>query len=273
MDLSVIATEDRNPRSSKLHRKKIPELVRIFLDEEAHVRNALDERSKEIIGLVRVASRTLIQNGRLFYVGAGTSGRLGVLDATEMPPTFGVSTDLVQGIIAGGSPALLSAVEGAEDSIEAGKTAIQQRGISQNDMVIGIAASGRTPFVLSALAESIRLKASTGLLTCNPRFIPDLKLDAMVALPTGPELITGSTRLKAGTATKIVLNMISSIAMIQMGKVHDNLMINVQATNEKLKARAIRLACTLFDVGPAQAETQLKEKNWDVAQLILDRST
>lgn len=202
-------------------------------------------------------------------MGAGTSGRLGILDASEIPPTFGVSPELVQGIIAGGAKAVFQAQEGAEDSQTAGATAIRERGIKSGDVVVGIATSGRTPFVIGALKEATKLKAKTVILTCNPDWeSSEVKPTIEVHIPTGPEIISGSTRLKGGTVTKLVLNMFSSIAMIQSGKVHNNLMINVTATNEKLRARCVRLVRELSGVSCEKALASLQKHDWHVLKAI-----
>ena len=265
LTISSLPTEQRNPRSRHLEKRSVAELVDVFLKEELHVRKALAKIRPELVQAASLISQKMKQGGRLLYLGAGTSGRLGVLDASEIPPTFGVSLDRVQGIIAGGYSALIKSEEGAEDDSEAGASAVIGRQITGKDVVLGIAASGRTPYVLGALKAAQKKGAATVLLTCNPQwrsdgFVPDVGLH----LPTGPELISGSTRLKAGTATKIVLNLLSSIAMIRLGKVHDNLMIDLNVTNEKLAARAVHLLRQLKDCSPAEAEAALREVNWNI---------
>ncbi|MBA2744445.1 MAG: N-acetylmuramic acid 6-phosphate etherase, partial [Chthoniobacterales bacterium] len=218
-DLAAAATEQRNPRSDHLDKLSNAELVDLFVSEEDYVTQALEAARERLAAAVDVVSAALQNGGRLYYVGAGTSGRLGVLDASEIPPTFGASAGLVQGIIAGGAPALHSAVEGAEDQPEAGALALSERGIAMWDAVCGISASGRTPFVLGALQRARELGAKTILLTCNPtRIVRDgVQFDVVIDLATGPEIITGSTRLKAGTATKVALNIISTCSMIRLG--------------------------------------------------------
>jgi N-acetylmuramic acid 6-phosphate etherase len=207
----------------------------------------------------------LKNNGRLFYVGAGTSGRLGVLDASEIPPTFGASLDLVQGIIAGGAEALHRSVEGAEDDATAGALAIVERGITAHDMVCGISASGRTPFVLGALRRARECGASTLLLTCNPTDVSSPnEFDLRIDIPTGPELLGGSTRLKAGSATKVALNILSTGAMVQLGHVHGNLMIDLAATNDKLRDRAARLLMQITGCDFETARTRLTRHDWKV---------
>lgn len=206
--------------------------------------------------------------GRLFYVGAGTSGRLGILDASEMPPTFNVPPTLVQGIIAGGPEAVFAAKEGAEDDAGAGAEAIRSRGVTRKDVVVGITASGTAPFVRGALEAASKIGAHTVFLVCNPKYPPLKAAKSIVVLETGPELITGSTRLKAGTATKLALNLFSSIAMIRSGRVRDNLMVNVRPTNVKLKDRAKRLVATLAGVEEEEALRRLERTGWDVAKAV-----
>ena len=264
-DLPVGApTEQRNPRSAHLDRLSGKQIAELFADEEQIVQQALRERADDLGAAVELVASVLNGGGRLFYVGAGTSGRLGVLDASEIPPTFGASPELVQGIIAGGVTALYRSAEGAEDDRAAGALALESRGVSSADVVCGIAASGRTPFVLSALARARELGAKTILLTCNPARASDGSYDIEIDLPTGPELLTGSTRLKAGTATKVALNIISTGAMVLMGKVRGNLMIDVVASNQKLRGRAARLVAELAGCDYAEAQSRLAAHHWSV---------
>ena len=258
-------TEARNPRSRHLDKKSVAELVDLFVEEEARVRLALRKAKPELVTAATAVAKALKSGKRLFYVGAGTSGRLGVLDASEMPPTFGVSPELVQGIIAGGNEALVRSQEGAEDNAVAGAASVADRGVAKGDVVIGITASGTAPFVRGALAEAKRRGATPFLLTCNPHHQP-VKGAKAIVLATGPELITGSTRLKAGTATKLALNIFSSIGMIRSGRVKDNLMINVQASNAKLRDRAKRLVMTLAGIGDGEALKRLEKARWNVAR-------
>jgi N-acetylmuramic acid 6-phosphate etherase len=263
-ELAAAATEQRNPRSAKMDELATPDLVELFIREEEEVTRALVGARGELIAAVDIVSAALQAGGRLFYTGAGTSGRLGVLDASEIPPTFGAPPELVQGIIAGGVGALHSAAEGAEDQPEAGELAVVGRGVRSGDVVCGIAASGRTPFVLGTLRRARELGAKTILLTCNPaRKRPEV-WDVEIDLATGPELVTGSTRLKAGTATKVVLNIISTCAMVRLGALRGNLMINVQATNAKLRDRAIRLVKELRGSSYDEARARLVESGWSV---------
>lgn len=268
-ELAAAATEQINPRSNNLDWLSTRELVDLFISEEVKVQEALDScRAKLSVG-VDLISSALLHGGRLFYVGAGTSGRLGVLDASEIPPTFGTEPELVQGIIAGGSQALFQAVEGAEDQIELGALSVVQRGVTAGDVVCGITASGRTPFVLGALAKAAQLGARTILLTCNPeRSRTGPSWDLAIDLPTGPEILTGSTRLKAGTATKVALNIFSTATMIRLGKVHGNLMSNLNVSNAKLRDRAIRLVSAARHSTYEQARTRLEQVAWDVRRAL-----
>ena len=267
-ELATAETEQRNPRSAQMDELPTPDLVELFIREEPEVTRALEESRAEIIAAVDLIAAALQSGGRLFYTGAGTSGRHGVLDASEIPPTFGASPDVVQGIIAGGASALHSAAEGVEDQPEAGEIAIIGRGIRAGDVVCGITASGRTPFVLGALHRARAIGAKTILLTCNPARKRTGSWDIEIDLPTGPELVTGSTRLKAGTATKVTLNILSTCAMVRLGKVRGNLMIDVQATNAKLRDRAIRLVAELRHCTREQAESRLDQSHWSVRAAV-----
>ena len=263
-------TEKRNPRSTQLDRLNARELVELFVREERRVERALAENVEALTKAVELAFRALKNGGRLFYVGAGTSGRLGVLDASEMPPTFGVPPEFVQAIIAGGAPAIQASIEGAEDDALGGSLAIEERGVTKNDVVCGISASGRTPFVKGALEAARAVGAATILLTCNRnRDQADLQGDVEVDLNTGPELITGSTRLKAGTATKIALNIISSCTMIRLGRVEGNLMVCLQATNEKLRDRATRILAAHLGISQSEARRRLECANWNIRNAVM----
>ena len=266
------ATEQRNPQSSHLDRMPIRDLVLLFVREEHRVEEALAENIDALARAVEVATRSLENGGRLFYAGAGTSGRLGVLDASEMPPTFGVPPDRVQAIIAGGAPAIQASVEGAEDDALSGALAIQERGVTQADAVCGITASGRTPFVRGALRAAKTAGAATILLTCNPnREKGHIQADVELDLPTGPELITGSTRLKAATATKVALNILSSCAMIRLGRVDGNLMTCLQPTNKKLRSRAALIVAARLGLSEAEARSRLQCANWDIRSALMLR--
>jgi N-acetylmuramic acid 6-phosphate etherase len=267
-DLASAATEQRNPRSSRMDELGTADLVELFIREEEEVARALGEAREPLIAAVDLVAAALLAGGRLFYTGAGTSGRLGVLDASEIPPTFGAPPELVQGIIAGGVSALHSAAEGAEDQPEAGELAVVGRGVRRGDVVCGIAASGRTPFVLGTLRRARALGAKTILLTCNPARKRTESWDVEIDLPAGPELVTGSTRLKAGTATKVALNILSTCAMVRLGKVRGNLMIDVQATNAKLRDRATRLVSELGQCSHDEARERVAKAGWSVRRAL-----
>ena len=262
---SVSLTEQRNPRTMDLDKRPVSRLIDTMLDEEARVIPALRKNKLVITQAVNEIVRAFRRGGRLFYIGAGTSGRLGVLDASECPPTFSTDPGMVQAIIAGGATALHTAVEGAEDDTGAGADAVRVREIGRRDIVIGIAASGSTPFVLGALDEAKRLGAKTFLLCFSP---PQSKVHTPLFFRTGPEVITGSTRLKAGTATKLVLNMLTTISMIRLGKVVGNLMVDVKPTNEKLRARACRIVATLKRCTEEQARARLVRSYWNVKKAL-----
>jgi N-acetylmuramic acid 6-phosphate etherase len=263
-------TERRNPRSMGLDNLRVREAVNLMLSEEGQVARKLLKHQKVLERSVKVVSRAFRQGGRLFYVGAGTSGRLGVLDASECPVTFRSSPEMVQGIIAGGQPALFRAIEGAEDNLEAGKEAIGSRGVGGRDVVLGIAASGTTPFVWGALEEARRRRATTVLLCFNPylEISRELRPDIIIAADLGPEVLTGSTRLKAGTATKVVLNLITTLAMVQIGKVMSNLMVDVVPGNAKLRDRATRIVMALSNAERATSETVLRQTGWVIKRAV-----
>lgn len=259
-----LLTEQRNPSSENLDLLPTADLLRVMNAADAEIAAAVATQTGRIAGLVdAVAAR----GGRLLYIGAGTSGRLGVLDASECPPTFGVPPTLVQGIIAGGNTALTHSIEGAEDDRHAG--ARDLGAIFAHDTVVGIAASGRTPYVLGALARAREIGAITGCVVC----VPDSPIAAAVAFPveivTGPEVLTGSTRLRAGTATKMVLNMISTALMVRLGHVYGNLMVNVAPTNQKLEDRARRIIQEITGVPAAQAAELLDASGRSVKTAVI----
>lgn len=253
--LDARLTEQRNPRSTRIDALSTQEIVDLVNAEDRMVAAAVGEERQQIARAIDLVVECLRRGGRLIYVGAGTSGRLGVLDASEMPPTYRTDPEMVQGIMAGGYEALLRAQEGAEDHPEDGARAIEDRQVGPDDFVLGIAASGTTPFVHGALQRARDLGARTGFLLCT---YPSEKLlrahDVVIAPLVGPEVITGSTRMKAGTATKMVLNTISTAAMVKTGKVYGNLMVDLKATNAKLVRRA--LALTVRASGASEADAQ-----------------
>ena len=263
-------TEERHPGSMNLDKLPAGKAVTLMLREDARIAKRLFLERHRIARVVEAVARAFRRGGRLFYVGAGTSGRLGVLDASECPPTFRTSPDLVQGIIAGGQQALWQSVEGAEDDAEAGSRAIESRGITRRDVVIGIAASGTTPFVWGALRAAKRRGATTVLVCFNPFLkIPRALRPAIVIAPNlGPELLTGSTRLKAGTATKQLLNMFTTLAMVRIGKVRSNLMIDLNPTNAKLRDRAVRIVQELTGADYLAAQGALERNDWNVAKAV-----
>jgi N-acetylmuramic acid 6-phosphate etherase len=261
-------TEKRNPRTIYIDRVSTRQAVKTFIEEDKAVNSAVEAVSNKIAQAVDTAVLSLKKGGRIIYIGAGTSGRLGILDASECPPTFGVTPDLVVGLIAGGEKAVTRAVEGAEDNLHAARQDLESIKLTANDFVIGITASGTTPYVVTGLDFARQKHAATALLCCNP--YGDLpEVDILIDPAVGPEVITGSTRLKSGTACKMVLNMISSLAMVKMGKVYENLMVNLQATNNKLEKRALRIVMEGGRVPNYMAEAKLAEANGDVKLAIM----
>lgn len=245
-DRSHITTEHRNPRSMRLDRLSIEEAFDLINNEDAEVAAAVRLARPDICRAIDLVVTALSAGGRLIYVGAGTSGRLGVLDATECPPTFLTDPALVQGVIAGGTDALTRSIEGAEDRPHDGATAMDERTVSPKDVVFGIATGATTPFVHGALFRARQRGARTVFLACVPRDQVEDEADVSIRVLTGPEVVTGSTRMKAGTATKMVLNMVTTIAMVRLGKVYENLMIDVNtAANAKLVDRGIRMIQTV----------------------------
>jgi N-acetylmuramic acid 6-phosphate etherase len=264
-DLGIDSTEQRYPRSAQLDTLSNEALVDLFVTEEHEVAKAVAASRTSLVKGVALVSEAMRAGGRLFYVGAGTSGRLGVLDASEIPPTFGASPELVQGIMAGGVTALFRAVEGAEDSAEAGALAVLERRVRYGDVVCGLTASGRTPFVLGALERARELGAHTMLITCNPaRQHSTRGWDVDIDLPTGPELVTGSTRLKAGTATKVALNLLSTSAMVRLGRVRGNSMVDLNISNAKLRDRGARLVSGALGISYPDAQQRLEKAGWNV---------
>ena len=263
-------TEKRNPRSARIDAHSVLEIVDLINAEDHAVAGAVAAEREAIAAAVELVVEAFRAGGRLFYVGAGTSGRLGVLDSSEIPPTFGADPSLVQGIIAGGYDALVRSKEGAEDHPEDGAAAIDARGVTAADFVLGIATSGTTPFVHGALARSREVGAKTGFLLCTPPS-DDLRAahDVVIAPQVGPEVITGSTRMKAGTATKLVLNTITTAAMVRLGKVYGNLMVDLQVSCEKLQDRGERILMTTAGVERQQARELLGEADGHVKTALV----
>jgi N-acetylmuramic acid 6-phosphate etherase len=265
--LAAALTEQRNLRSENLEKMSAQQLVELFVEEEKFVQEALRAAVGELTKAIEIVAESLRNGGRLFYIGAGSSGRIGVLDSSEIPPTFGAPPDLVQGVIAGGAAALYRSVEGAEDEESAGALALDERKLKGSDVVIGITASGRTPFVLGALDRARSLGAKTIFLACNPH-APAGNVDLAINLSVGPELLTGSTRLKAGTATKVALNIISTGAMVALGKVRGNLMIDLHTTSTKLRDRAVRVVAELAQCDYESAREKLKANDWNLRAVL-----
>ena len=267
--LSTLITEQRNPNSMHVDSLSALEIVQLMNQEDKQVPLAIEKCLSQIAQAVECIVAAFQQGGRLVYIGAGTSGRLGVLDASECPPTFGVSPEMVKGIIAGGERALRHPIEGAEDSKSQAVVDLQTIQFSSKDVLVGIAASGRTPYVIGALEYAKSLGSATVSIASNPNSamanIVDIAIDTVV----GPEVLTGSSRLKSGTAQKLVLNMLTTASMILMGKCYQNLMVDVQASNEKLKARAIRIVMQATDCDKALAEETLKQADQNAKLAIM----
>ena len=267
--LSTLITEQRNPNSMNVDSLSALEIVQLMNEEDKQVPLAIEKCLPQIAQAVECIVAAFQQGGRLVYIGAGTSGRLGVLDASECPPTFGVSPEMVKGIIAGGERALRHPIEGAEDSKAQAVADLQTIQFSSKDVLVGIAASGRTPYVIGALEYAESLGSVTVSIASNPNSamanIVDIAIDTVV----GAEVLTGSSRLKSGTAQKLVLNMLTTASMILMGKCYQNLMVDVQASNEKLKARAIRIVMQATDCDKALAEETLKQADQNAKLAIM----
>lgn len=266
--LDTLLTEQPNPASTRIDELPTQEILEVINSEDRKVADSLTPELPQIAKAIDAIVNAFHGGGHLFYIGAGTSGRLGVLDASECPPTFNVSPEMVQGIIAGGESALSRATETTEDDPAIGVRDLQSRNFTSKDVLCGIAASGRTPYVLGAIDEANRIGATTLGISCTPN--SELSRRAKIAItPTpGPEIIAGSTRLKAGTATKLVLNMLTTGAFIRMGYVHGNLMVNVQPKNAKLLDRSIRIIQAATGVAPGQAADALKSANNNVRAAI-----
>nr|RNJ70479.1 MAG: N-acetylmuramic acid 6-phosphate etherase [Leptolyngbya sp. IPPAS B-1204] len=273
MDLGKLSTEQRNPNTAEIDRVSTLDMVRLINEEDKKVALAVEQVLPEIAQAVDLIADQIKRGGRLFYIGAGTSGRLGILDASECPPTYGVDFGLVVGLIAGGDGAIRKAVEGAEDRPELGASDLKAHNFNAQDVLVGLAASGRTPYVIGGLAYANSLGAHTIAIACTPNSeIGRLAEIAIEPLP-GPEVVTGSTRMKAGTAQKLVLNMLSTGAMIKIGKVYGNLMVDVQASNQKLVERCKRIVCEATGIERCRAEELLTLTNYDVKLAILIQQT
>jgi N-acetylmuramic acid 6-phosphate etherase len=266
---TTLITEARNPRTAAIDELSSLEIVRLINDEDAKVAPAVRRELPQIARAVDIIVERLRRGGRLLYFGAGTSGRLGVLDASEMPPTYSTPPDLVQGFIAGGNVALRQSVEAAEDDPAAGAQVVREAGVNETDVVVGITASGGAPWLLGAVTEAQRRGAATVAITCNPDS-PLARLAEVVIVPiVGPEVIAGSSRMKAGTAQKMVLNTLSTATMIRLGKVYANLMVDVQPTNTKLRRRAIRILEEAAGVDPEAARCVLEATGCEVKPALV----
>ena len=257
IDLDKLTTEQRNAATLHIDELPIPDMLRTIHEEDKNIIGAVESALPMIARAVEIIAVRLKKGGRLFYLGAGTSGRLGILDAVECPPTFGTDPSLVQGVIAGGTDAVFHAQEGAEDSLTQAQEDLQVRGFCVADVLCGVAASGRTPYVIGGLGYARSLKAATIAVACTPASPIAALADIAITAVTGPEVITGSTRLKAGTAQKIILNMLSTGTMIRLGKVYGNLMVDVKVSNDKLKERARRIVMEATGKNLREAEEAL----------------
>ncbi|MER7682004.1 N-acetylmuramic acid 6-phosphate etherase [Streptomyces sp. NPDC096934] len=271
MDLSTLGTESRNPRTAELDRMPVTELLATMNDEDQTVAVAVRTALPRIAEAVEKITASLRAGGRLVYLGAGTSGRIGLLDAVECPPTFGTGPDRVVGLLSGGPGAFVLAVEGAEDSPQLAVTDLEGIGLTARDTVVGLAASGRTPYVVGGLEHARAVGASTVSVACNSDAVISRHADVAIEVPTGPEILTGSTRLKGGTAEKLVCNMLSTATMVQLGKVYGNLMVDLRATNEKLVDRARRIVgqATGSDLDAASAALQEADGHAKTAIVML----
>lgn len=269
MNLGSLVSESRNPQTMDLDALSTLEMVTRFNEQDARVAQAVKATLPEVAQAVDAAADALRAGGRIIYMGAGTSGRLGVLDASECPPTFGVPHGLVVGLIAGGPGALLKAVEGAEDDPQLGEEDLKALNLTARDLVVGIAASGRTPYVIGGLQYARAAGCKTVAISCNPASPIAREADIAISPVVGPEALTGSTRLKSGTAQKLVLNMISTGAMVKFGKVYQNLMVDMKATNVKLVDRACRMVMEATGVAREEAQTVLEQTGYEVKPAIL----
>ncbi|EPK7284449.1 N-acetylmuramic acid 6-phosphate etherase [Citrobacter farmeri] len=269
MNLGALVSETRNPQTMDLDALSTLELVHRFNQQDTLVAEAVKATLPDVASAVDAAAEALKSGGRIIYMGAGTSGRLGVLDASECPPTFGVPHGLVVGLIAGGPGALLKAVEGAEDNAQLGEDDLIALNLTPQDLVVGLAASGRTPYVIGGLKYARKIGCNTVAISCNPDSPIAREADIAISPVVGPEALTGSTRLKSGTAQKLVLNMISTGAMVKFGKVYQNLMVDMKATNIKLMDRACRMVVEATGIARAEAEMLLKQTDFDVKPAIL----
>lgn len=269
VDLKKIETEKQNPQTINLDKASVKEALILMNNEDKKVAEAIEEVIPEIESAIYIIIDQFKKGGRLIYTGAGTSGRLGVLDAAECPPTFGTSKNKVVGLIAGGEKAFTEAIEGSEDSLDLGKDDLVQMDLNENDVVVGLAASGRTPYVIGALTYANSINVPTIAVACNRESDIGRIADVAIEAVPGPEVLTGSTRLKAGTAQKMILNMLSTLSMVGIGKVYKNLMVDVQPTNEKLISRAENIVMEATDADREKAKKTLAESDGKVKVAII----
>lgn len=263
-------TEQRNPATMKIDRLPIAEALALIHAEDRKCFEASEACAPDVVRAVELVTGAFRQGGRLIYVGAGTSGRLGILDASEQPPTFGADPSMVQGVLAGGPEALVRSIEGAEDRPEDGAAALEERELTARDAVMGIATGGRTPYVLGALRYARSIGARTIFLSCTPALEGESEFaDCQIHALVGPEVVTGSTRMKAGTVTKLILNQITTLSMIQIGKVYENLMVDVQLRNAKLRDRARRILMELTGLDDDAAQRRLETSGHDLKVAIV----
>ena len=270
-DISKLMTEQVNDRSKDIETQSISEILRYMNDENRKITDAIEQCIPEIEKVTAGVVQAFEKGGRLIYLGAGTSGRLGVLDASECPPTFGVSPEMVVGIIAGGDYALRNAIEGAEDDETLAEKQLRDLDLVKEDIVIGISASGRTPYVAAGLVYANEVGCFTGAISNSPNALISNIASVGIEAITGPEVVTGSTRMKAGTAQKIILNMITTTAMIQVGKIFKGYMVDVQPTNQKLKQRASNILAKITDLSPEDARRVLEENDFDLKVAIISQ--
>jgi N-acetylmuramic acid 6-phosphate etherase len=264
-----LLTEQVNPESANLDQLSSLEIVEVFNREDAQTIRAIADAKEALADAIDKAADKLRQGGRLFYIGAGTSGRLGVLDAAECPPTFCTPPEMVQGILAGGAAALVRSSEGLEDQADGGAAAISEHQLTELDVLVGIAAGGTTPYVHGALAEARKRGATTVFMSCVPQSQVQIEVDVDIRLLVGPEVLAGSTRLKAGTVTKLALNILSTGTMVRLGKVYGNRMVDVAVTNLKLHDRALRILCDLTDLSRDQADELLTKSDRSVKTALV----
>ncbi|MDQ7054937.1 MAG: N-acetylmuramic acid 6-phosphate etherase [candidate division KSB1 bacterium] len=268
-ELKSLVTEASNPNTAEIDTKSTREILQLINAEDAKVPEAVRKEIPYIAQAVDLLVERFKAGGRLFYIGAGTSGRLGVLDASECPPTYGTDPEMVQGIIAGGYEALVRSQEGAEDVYENGARDLQTRGFTSNDVACGIAASRRTPYVVGAIDYARSIGAKTLYVTCNPRSEMNIPVDVAICPVVGPEVVMGSTRMKAGTATKLVLNMLTTASMIRLGKVYGNMMIDLQMTSKKLEERSKRTVMMVTGLPYEEAERYLEQAGGHVKTALV----